>query len=119
MSSYHFTHDRYLAYVSPRSNKRGRAALLLLWPLDRGVKAAVRRYIRSLIVNPISLFKRVHMQTIMFIQPVDFMANGDHSMCDSCPDITVHDDKLVWSCRLEELKNFGMFLRTVPKNINE
>ena len=50
----------------------------------------------------------------MFIQPVDFMANGDQSMCDGCPDITVHDGELVWSCRMEEVKDFGSFLRTVP-----
>ena len=54
------------------------------------------------------------MQSIMFIQPVDFMANGEQSMCDGCPDITVHEDELVWSCRLEELKSFGTFLRSVP-----
>ena len=41
------------------------------------------------------------MQSIMFIQPVDFMQDGRQSMCDGCPDITVHEDKLVWSCRLE------------------
>jgi hypothetical protein len=35
-------------------------------------------------------------------------------MCDSCPDITVHDGKLMWSCRLEEVKNFGAFVQTVP-----
>ncbi len=50
----------------------------------------------------------------MFIQPVDFMANGDQSMCDGCPDITVYDGKLVWSCRMEELKDFGTFLNTIP-----
>jgi hypothetical protein len=53
------------------------------------------------------------MQTIMFIQPVDFMEDGRQSMCDGCPDITVWGDELVWSCRLEELKQFGTFLRTV------
>jgi hypothetical protein len=55
------------------------------------------------------------MQSIMFIQPIDFMVDGRQSMCDGCPDIMVHEDKLVWSCRLEELKNYGTFLRTVPK----
>ena len=53
----------------------------------------------------------------MFIQPGDCLENGDQSMCDGCPDITVHDDKLVWSCRLEELKEYGTFLRTVPKGL--
>ena len=51
----------------------------------------------------------------MFIQPVDFMPGGEQSMCDGCPDITVHDGELVWSCRLEELKNHGTFLRSVPR----
>ena len=50
----------------------------------------------------------------MFIQPVDFMATGEQSMCDGCPDITVYNDELVWSCRMEELKSFGTFLRSVP-----
>ena len=52
----------------------------------------------------------------MFIQPVDFHCNGAQSMCDGCPDITVHDGRLVWSCRLEELKQFGTFVRCVPSN---
>ena len=38
------------------------------------------------------------------------------SMCDGCPDITVYDDKLVWSCRMEELINFGDWVRAVPVN---
>jgi len=56
----------------------------------------------------------------MIIQPVDFMENGDQSMCDGCPDITYWKDengeeKLVWSCRLEEPMQYGEFLKTVPK----
>jgi hypothetical protein len=64
------------------------------------------------------------MQSLLIIQPVDFMANGDQSMCDGCPDITVWKDKngkdqLVWSCRLEEAMEYGEFLHTVPKKTNE
>jgi hypothetical protein len=36
-------------------------------------------------------------------------------MCDGCPDITVHNGELVWSCRLEERLKFGQFVRTVPR----
>jgi hypothetical protein len=41
-------------------------------------------------------------------------------MCDGCPDITYLKDKdvtekLVWSCRLEELMQYNNFLRMVPK----
>jgi hypothetical protein len=51
----------------------------------------------------------------MIIQPADFMENGALGMCDGCPDITVYDNKLVWSCRMDELINFGDWVRAVPE----
>jgi hypothetical protein len=87
--------------------------MLLLWPFDRALKRAAGTMLR----NPLNLFKRAHFQTILFIQPVDFMQDGRQSMCDGCPDITVHNNDLVWSCRLEELKSFGTFLRSVEKDV--
>jgi hypothetical protein len=51
----------------------------------------------------------------MVIQPIDFMPDGRQDMCDGCPDVTVHDGKLVWSCRLEEMNTFGSFVQTAPK----
>jgi len=113
-SAYHFRTGRYLSYVSPRATRRGRLALLVASMLDARTRRAARRWIGALLRNPLRLFETVHLQSIMFIQPVDFMANGEQSMCDGCPDMTVHEDQLVWSCRLEELKSFGCFLRTVP-----
>ena len=114
MSLYHLKTGRYLSYVSPESSKHGRRAMLLFSLLDPHTRKALGRWIRSAMRDPRRLFERAHLQTIMFIQPVDFMANGDQSMCDGCPDITVNDGKLVWSCRMEELTEFGTFLKTVP-----
>lgn len=51
----------------------------------------------------------------MVTSPVDVLADGRQSMCDGCPDMTVCDGELAWSCRLEECIHFGQFLRTVPK----
>jgi hypothetical protein len=65
--------------------------------------------------NPYRLLEGLHYQSIMIIQPVDFLADGSQNMCDGCPDITVWNDRLVWSCRLEEPVRFGTFVRTVPK----
>ena len=115
MAGYHFAKDRYLSYGSPRLMRMGKSALLMA-PFDKGTRRAAGRFLASVVRNPLRLFQRLHIQTIMFIQPVDFMADGTQVMCDSCPDITVHEGKLVWSCRLEERKAFGTFLRTVPKN---
>lgn len=42
------------------------------------------------------------------------LPDGSQSMCDSCPDITVHDGQLVWSCRLEERLKYGELMRMRP-----
>jgi hypothetical protein len=114
-AAYHFWNDRYLSYVSPKTTRAGRASMLLLWPFDSKIRRAAANYLGSVLRNPLRLFRRAHLQSIMFIQPVDFLSNGEQSMCDGCPDVTVHEGELVWSCRLEELKQFGTFLRSVPR----
>ena len=111
MMTHHFFTGKYLSYASTSNSKMGRAALLLLWPFDKGVRKAAKEMFK----NPFRLLKRTYLQSILFIQPVDFMQDGRQSMCDGCPDITVWNDDLVWSCRLEEVKSFGSFLRSVQK----
>lgn len=113
MAFYHLAKDRYLSYVSPGMSRLGKSVALFA-PLDRGSRKAFFRWLGAVARNPLKLFTPVHIQSVMFIQPVDFLPDGRQSMCDSCPDITVHEGELVWSCRLEELKAHGTFLRTVP-----
>ncbi len=120
MTLYHIKKDRYISYASPKTLRLGRTTMFNVWPLDKGIRGALKNYLKYLVVNPFRIFKKVNMQSIMIIQPVDLMANGDQSMCDGCPDITYWKDKdgtekLVWSCRLEELMQYGNFLRMVPK----
>jgi hypothetical protein len=55
------------------------------------------------------------LQSILVIQPIDLLEDGTDNMCDGCPDMTVHDGKLVWSCRLEEPRAFGQFVHAVPR----
>ncbi|MDT3697515.1 MAG: radical SAM protein [Ignavibacterium sp.] len=120
MISYHFMFDKYLSYASPKTLRMGRSTMFLLSVFDKGVRKALKNYLKYLVVNPLRLFKRAHLQSILIIQPPDLMPNGDQSMCDGCPDITYWKDKdgkekLVWSCRLEEPMKYGDFLRMVPK----
>ncbi len=121
MEFYHYKNDRYLSYASPKTLSLGRATIFNFWVINKSVRNALKKYLGYLAKNPFKIFKKVYMQSIMIIQPVDFMPNGDQSMCDGCPDITVWKDKngkdqLVWSCRLEEPMQYGEFLHTVPKN---
>jgi len=111
MTFHHLFKGTYLSYADTKTSKMGRSTLLFLWAFDKGVKKALFKMLR----NPFRVFKKSYLQSILFIQPVDFMEDGRQSMCDGCPDITVLNDELVWSCRLEEHKQFGQFLKSVPK----
>jgi hypothetical protein len=110
----HLRHGTYLAYTSPRVQRTAKA-MLLLAPFDRGLRGVARKYLRAIGRNPLRLFKPLHLQSVTIIQPADILCNGSMSMCDGCPDMTVWNDELVWSCRLEEQIKFGCFVRAVPK----
>ncbi len=97
---HHFRHGTYLAYTKPEALARAKA-MLALAPLDSGVARAGSAFLRDAVSHPAVFFKRLHLQSVMIIPPADFMPNGAISMCDGCPDITVYDDKLVWSCRMD------------------
>ena len=111
---HHLTKGSYLAYTHPRTLGRAKS-MLALSPLDGGLARTAGRYLRDVVRAPWKAFSKLHMQSVMIIQPADMMQNGALSMCDGCPDITVYDNKLVWSCRMEELINFGDWIRPVPE----
>ena len=113
---HHFTNGRYLAYVTPETAGLGRL-MLLLSAFDSGIRHTAGRYLAEALADPRRLFDRLHYQSIMIIQPVDFLANGLQSMCDGCPDMTLWNGELVWSCRMEELKHFGGWVRSVPRDM--
>jgi len=107
----HMLYDRYLAYAKPKDTRKGKL-MLLLGAFDKKLKKAFFNYYK----NPLNIFKRLHYQSIMIIQPVDFLEDGRQNMCDGCPDITVWNGKLVWSCRMEEQLKYGHNVRSYPKN---
>ncbi|WP_337866280.1 radical SAM protein [Ignavibacterium sp.] len=106
----HLLYNRYLAYASPKDTRRGRS-ILLLSAIDKKLRKAFKNYYK----NPFNLFRKLYYQSVMIIQPVDFLQDGRQNMCDGCPDITVWNGQLVWSCRMEEQLNFGMNVKAYPK----
>ncbi|GAB4290421.1 MAG: hypothetical protein Kow0098_09030 [Ignavibacteriaceae bacterium] len=108
----HLIYDKYLAYARPKDAARGKS-LLLLGAFDKKLRKAFLKYFK----NPFNLFRKLYYQSVMIIQPVDFLDDGRQNMCDGCPDITVWKGKLVWSCRLEEQLKYGHNVRTYPKNL--
>jgi hypothetical protein len=96
--------------------RRGRLYGLLA-PFDAGMRRVLKSWFASLFRDPAALFRRIHFQSVMIIQPADILPDGSVDMCDGCPDITVWDDRLVWSCRMEEQLRWGQNVRMVPKAV--
>jgi len=111
---HHLATGRYLGYASPGALGAGLPAMIASAAFDPSARAAAGAWVRSAALAPRSALRRQHMQSVLIIQPIDVGADGRENMCDGCPDMTVHDGKLVWSCRLEEWREFGQPLRAVP-----
>ncbi|HUO58622.1 MAG TPA: radical SAM protein [bacterium] len=102
---------KWMSYGPAYLLKAGRSAMAAFSLFDPVMRLLFRRFLAS----PGSWFKRAYIQTFAIIQPVDILADGRMNMCDGCPDMTVHEGKLYWSCRLEEVKKFGTFVSAVAK----
>lgn len=110
----HLFTGTYLAYADPKSVSRGKLAAFFFGLVDKQMRKIFFNILKGSLINPLKFFQSAYIQSFMIIQPVNFEPDGRQDMCDSCPDITVHDGKLMWSCRLEEVKNFGAFVQSVP-----
>jgi MoaA/NifB/PqqE/SkfB family radical SAM enzyme len=111
----HLTSGKYLAYARPKSTARGKLASFLTGLVDKRMRRIASRIFARMLINPKNMLRPAYIQSLMIIQPINLDAEGRQDMCDSCPDITVHDGKLVWSCRLEEMNTYGTFVQSFPR----
>jgi len=107
---HHFFFRTYLAYTRPLLMKQFQV-LFLFSAFNKRVREIFWKWFRS----PSLWLKPLKMQAIMVIQPVDILDDGRQNMCDGCPDILPYGERLVWSCRVDELEKLGGFLRGTPK----
>jgi len=115
-SLHHLRTGKYMAYASPKTMGSGRAITAAASGFDEGVRGSLAAYLKDAVRHPWNPFPRLHVQSVMVIQPIDVVEGGRLSMCDACPDMTVYEDELVWSCRLEERIKYGAFAtRTVER----
>jgi hypothetical protein len=113
--AHHLFYGTWLSYSTLKYLGYGRSTTALFSLLDPSTRQINKRYLKSLRQDPKSISDSLHLQTFTIIQPVDMMADGRTNMCDGCPDMTVHDGQLYWSCRLEEIKSHGCFMNAVPR----
>ncbi len=105
---YHLFTGRYLAYTT--LHKLPKIALLL-GAIDRpGLGRTHRNYWKDVLRHPQRLFQPIYTQSIGIIQAPDLLADGRQDMCDSCPDMTVWDGKLIHSCRMDEWRLYGTYV---------
>ena len=97
---HHFFNKTYLLYMHGRSVGR---KVFLLAPIDRRLRRGFGKWLS----NPLNLFRPLRSVGIGIIQAPDVLGHGEVDMCDSCPDMTFFEGRLVNSCRLDEYRKFG------------
>jgi len=114
-AAHHLVAGKYLAYA-PRASCRLGKPTLLGGLFDRGLRAAAGRFALDAARAPWRAVREpLHFQSVLIIQPIDVLPDGRMNMCDGCPDITVHEDRLVWSCRMDEIERYGTNLVAAPR----
>ena len=111
----HLLRRKWLSYSSPKLLGSGRMAMLASSLFDAGMRKVATSYVGSVLRKPAAALQKAYVQTLTIIQPVDALAQGGFDMCDGCPDMTVYRGKMYWSCRLEEVKQYGCFVQAVPR----
>ena len=102
---HHLRRRRY--YAGSRGNV-GRWVLLMAF-----VDGRIRRALVALLKTPGRWFGKIYTMTISVIEPNTLLPDGDYEMCDSCPDITYYEGRLVQSCRLDEYRLYGTLAKPV------
>jgi hypothetical protein len=115
-AGHHLFRGTYLAYLS---GTRVSPLIFLMSPWDSTVGRAARKWLRDLSRHPGRLFDGIQVQTIGIIQAPDVQPGGRADMCDSCPDMTVWEGRLINSCRMDEYRLFGDLLSVAEKQQTE
>lgn len=98
-------------FVYSKDAELGKKALLAAL-FDPAMRPVLKWYLR----NPFRLlFEPVLGVSVGIIQAPDLLPDGRVDHCDSCPDMTYFEGKLVHSCRLDEYRKFGQLITAAPK----
>lgn len=105
--SHHMTKGTYIVYQ--HSNKLTKLAFAGAL-LDKGMRTVHGQFWKHVLRDPAMLLGKVYWQSIGIVQGPDMLEDGRMDMCESCPDMTVWDGKLVHSCRMDEWRLYGGYV---------
>ena len=105
-NSYHFLKGKYLSFLKPSMYGLGRL-MFFLGVIDSDIRRSLLSYLAAGLKNPLNLFKKVFVQSLLILQPQDILEDGRQDLCDGCPNKTYHNGELVSACRKEEYVRYG------------
>ncbi len=117
-NGYHMLKGRYLSFLKPRMYGMGRM-MFLSGIIDREIRKSILSFLFTGIKNPLSIFKKVFVQSLLIMQPQDVLEDGRQDLCDGCPNKTYHNGELVSACRKEEYIKFGGMVELKKKEQNK
>jgi len=112
---YHFLQGRYATFFR---NPAVGYKIFLMSPFDANVRKAFTGYLRACTKDPMTVFKKIYLQSIHLQQPNEFI-NGEVNLCDDCVNMMIYNGKLINSCRLDEYRKFGDLVKVIEKAKNE
>jgi hypothetical protein len=80
--------------------------IFLLSAFDKTLRKSLKEYCASILKNPVNLFNRIYLQSIVIQQPFEVI-DGVANLCDGCVNLMPYKDKMINSCRLDEYRLFG------------
>lgn len=110
----HFFRGKYLSYTKPSINRTARLVFMLAI-FDREIRKALKRFIIAVLRDPRIILKKIYIQSISAVQPVDILSTGELDNCDGCPNKTYWNDRLVSACRFEEYLIYGAPMIIAPE----
>jgi organic radical activating enzyme len=113
----HLFRGKYLSYLA---NPKIGQKVFLLSMFDKQVRKACVQFFRYGIKNPLDLFRKVYIQSLILQQPIEFM-NGEKNVCDHCINPMIYKGRLINPCQLDEFRLYGGMLKSRIKinSINE
>ena len=106
---YHLFKGRYISFsLQPAVGKK----VFLLSVFDRQVRKAFRSFLQTVVTDPVHLFRKVYLQSLILQQPVEFI-HGERNRCDPCINPMLYGEKAINPCQLDEYRLFGGVLNMV------
>lgn len=113
-NGHHFLRGRFLSFLPAPLYARAKM-LFLLAAFDRELRKTVIAFLCSVLKNPLQLFRKVSIQSLLVLQPQDVLPSGKQDLCDGCPNKTIYNGRMISMCRVEEFMRFGEMVDLRPK----